>query len=221
MGTTIRLSADDGHGFDAYLVEPEAEAKAGIIVIQEVFGVNGHIRGLADGFAAQGYAALAPALFDRLERGAALDYSEASLATGRALRTKLGWSDPLRDIGAALAHLRGRSKVGAVGYCWGASLAWLAATRLPVDCAVCYYGAQIVQFVEDTPRCPVMLHFGRTDPLIPPEDVEKIRQARPEVTIHEYPGGHGFNCNERDDYRPESARRAGERTRAFFAKHLA
>lgn len=220
MAATIRLSADDGHGFDAYLAEPEGKAKAGLVVIQEVFGVNAHIRRLADGFAAEGYAALAPSLFDRLERGVELDYSEASLAKGRALRTKLGWSDPMRDIGAALDHLRGHGKVGVLGYCWGASLAWLAATRLHVDCAVCYYGAQIVQFHEEKPRSPVMLHFGRDDPLIPPEDVERIRKARREATIYEYPAGHGFSCDRRADYHAESAARAAERTLDFLAAHL-
>ncbi len=220
MGTTLQLEADDGHALSAYRADPEARCRGGILVIQEVFGVNEHIRRVCDDFAARGYAAVAPALFDRIERGVELDYTDDGLARGRELRTALGWDDPLRDVAAAAATLQEAGKVGTVGYCWGGSIAWLSATRLDVACAVCYYGGQIVQFCAERAGCPVLMHFGERDPIIPPEDVERIRGAQPEIPIYTYPAGHGFNCDARADYDSESAALAKERTLAFLAEHL-
>lgn len=220
MGVKTNLDVEDGHRLDAYLAEPEGKPKAGLVVIQEIFAVNGHIRSVCDRFAAEGYAALAPSLFDRVERGVELDYSETNIEKGRLLRTRLGWDEPLRDIRAAVDRLEGLKGVGVVGYCWGGSLAFLSACRLEIGCAVGYYGAQIAQYADQRPRCPVMLHFGKMDPLIPPEDVAAIQKARPEATIHEYPAGHGFNCDLREDHHPPSAAQALERTLAFFAAHL-
>lgn len=221
MGKNIELVAADGHKLQAYRADPEGvRPRAGIVVIQEVFGVNGHIRSVCDDFAAQGYAVVAPALFDRLESGVELDYDEASLARGRELRTALGWEHPVRDVAAAVSELAELGKVGSVGYCWGASVTWLSATRLDVSCAVCYYGAQIVDFCDEEPRCPVLLHFGERDALIPLENVERIRNAHPTLPVHMYPAGHGFNCTARSDFHPESANLARERTLAFFAQHL-
>lgn len=220
MGTTIELTATDGHRLSAYRVDPEDMPRGGIVVIQEVFGVNRHIRSVCDGYAAEGYTVIAPALFDRLEPGVELEYDDVDLARGRELRTSLGWEAPLHDVAAAVATLKEIGKVGAVGYCWGASITWLSATRLDVDCAVCYYGAQIVDFCEAQPRCPVMLHFGETDPLIPLENVERIRKAHPDVPIYFYPAAHGFNCDARADFRADSAKVARERTLEFFTQHI-
>jgi len=220
VGTPISLEAADGHLLGAYRADPAGAARAGLVVIQEVFGVNDHIRRVCDGFAAEGYAVIAPALFDRAERGVALDYDEAGLARGREIRTALGWDDPLRDVAAAVTALGGAGPAGVIGYCWGGSLAWLAATRLDVACAVGYYGGQIAAFVDERPRCPVLLHFGERDPIIPAEDVGRIREAHPEVPVHVYPAGHGFNCDARSDYDGESARLARERTLAHLAAHL-
>lgn len=220
MGKSIELTAADGHKLQAYRADAKGRSRGGIVVIQEVFGVNRHIRRLCDDFAAQGYTAVAPALFDRLEPGIELDYDEVSLARGRELRTALGWQQPVKDVAAAVAKLAERGKVGTVGYCWGASVTWLSATRLDVACAVCYYGAQIVDFCEEQPRCPVLLHFGERDSLIPLENVERIRQVHPTLPLHLYPAGHGFNCDVRGDFHAESAQLAGERTLAFFAQQL-
>jgi len=220
MGTNIELKASDGHALGAYRVDPPETPRAGLVVIQEVFGVNRHVRGLCEGFAAEGYATVAPALFDRLERGAELAYDDAGLARGRALRTALGWTDPLLDVAAGIGAVRAAGKVGVVGYCWGGSVAWLAATRLDADCAVCYYGGQIVHFKDEHPQCPVLLHFGDRDPIIPEADVEAIRAAHPVLPIHVYPAGHGFNCDERADHDPESAALARERTLQFLREHL-
>jgi carboxymethylenebutenolidase len=220
MGKNIELTAADGHKLQAYRADPEDRSRGGIVVIQEVFGVNEHIRSVCDDFAAQGYTVVAPALFDRLERGVELGYDEASLARGRELRTALGWEQPVKDVAAAVTELAERGKVASVGFCWGASVTWLSATRLDVSCAVCYYGAQIVDFCQEQPRCPVLLHFGERDSLIPLENVERIRKAHPTLPMHMYPAGHGFNCDMRDDFHAESAQLARQRTLAFFAQHL-
>ncbi len=220
MGETISLTADDGHKLGAYRSRPTGARRGGLVVIQEIFGVNGHIRSVCDGFAADGYDAVAPALFDRAERDVELGYDEAGRTRGRAIRSDLAWDGAVSDIGAALTALSGEGKVGVVGYCWGGSLAWLAATRLGPACAVSYYGGQIVQFKDETARCPMLMHFGDIDKSIPLDDVATIRAAHPDIPIHVYPGGHGFNCDQRADYQPESAALARERTLAFLAEHL-
>ena len=220
MGESISLTAGDGQRLGAYLARPAGTAKAGLVVCQEIFGVNFHIRDVADEFAAAGYLAIAPALFDRLEPGVELGYSEDEVARGRALRTALAYETVMLDVGAAAEEVRTAAGVGAIGYCWGGSLAWLAACRLPVAAAVGYYGGQIHEHRAETPKCPVLLHFGEHDTIIPNEHVAEIRALHPEVTIHTYDAGHGFNCAPRDDYRPEAAALARERTLAFLAEHL-
>ncbi len=220
MGEMISLTADDGQKLGAYQARPTVARRAGLVVIQEIFGVNGHIRSVCDGFAADGYHAIAPALFDRAERGVELDYDEAGMARGLAIRCQLEWDNAVRDIGAALATLSGEGKAGVVGYCWGGSLAWLAATRLGPACAVGYYGGQIVQFKDEGAGCPVLMHFGDSDASIPLDDVATVREAHPDIPVHVYPGGHGFNCDARASYHAESAALARERTLAFLAEHL-
>lgn len=220
MAGMIELTAADGHILSGWRADPDGAPKGGLVVVQEVFGVNAHIQSVAASFAAEGYAVVAPALFDRIEKGVALDYTEAGLARGRELRVALGWDGPVADVAAAAAVLKPAGRVGVVGYCWGGSVAWLAAARLEVAGAVCYYGGQIIQFVEEKPKAPVMLHFGETDALIPLADVDRIRAAHPEVPVHLYPAGHGFNCAARPGYHPEAARLARTRTLAFFAEHV-
>ncbi|MFQ5985606.1 MAG: dienelactone hydrolase family protein [Alphaproteobacteria bacterium] len=220
MGSWIELEADDGHKLDAYRARPHAPVRGGLVVVQEVFGVNDHIRRVCDGFAADGYDVAAPALFDRIEKKVELGYGADELAAGRGYRTRLAWDDVVRDVKAATRAVTETGRVGVVGYCWGGSVAWLAATRLDVACAVGYYGGQIIQFKDEKPRCPVMLHFGEKDSLIPAADVAAIRAAQPEVTVHLYPAGHGFNCDRRKDFDPASADAGRRRTLAFFAEHL-
>lgn len=220
MGEKVTLHASDGHDLDGYRTKPKGEAKAALVVIQEVFGVNAHIRDLCDGFAADGYVAIAPAVFDRARKEIELGYGEEDIKQGRALRDKLGWDGPMRDIGAAIQMARAFGKVGVIGYCWGGSLAWFAACKLPADAAVCYYGAQIVDKNNEKPRCPTRLHFGTEDASIPAATIDAIRKAHPEVEIEMYPGPHGFNCDHRAAYRAESAKRARAATLAFFSRHL-
>lgn len=221
MGDAIRLAASDGHAFDAYRAVPKAERKGGLVVIQEIFGINDHIRDVADRFAAAGYEAIAPALFDRVQRKVELDYTPDGIAAGRELAAAIGWDWPVADIAAAAAALGPRGTAGAVGYCWGASWTWVAACRLDLGCAVCYYGRHIVDLLGETPRAPVMMHFGEDDASIPMENVDKIQAAHPDMPIHIYPGvGHGFNCDRRADFGPEQSALALERTLGFFADHL-
>lgn len=221
MAETIELTAADGHTLSACRALPAGTARGGVVVIQEVFGVNAHIRDVCDRFAAAGYAAVAPALFDRLTPGVELGYDEGGITRGRALVAELGWETPLLDISAAASALKAHGKVGVVGYCWGGSVSFLAGCRLPFACAAVYYGRQIVDFLAETPRCPMIMHFGADDPLIPQENVAAIRAARPDVPIYVYAGaGHGFNCDRRADFRADAATSALGRTLDLFAHHL-
>lgn len=219
MGEVIRLTATDGHALDGYLARPAGPPRAGLVVLQEIFGVNAHIRQVTDGFAAAGYLALAPALFDRIRPGVDLGYDE--LPAAREIMTALDRGATVRDMAAAVAAVRGAGRVGAVGYCWGGALADLAACECGIEAAVSYYGRHTATWLDLHPRCPVLYHFGKLDPLIPPETVAQIRAGRPEGVFHVYEeAGHGFNCDARHEYHPASARLAMERTLAFLQAHL-
>ncbi len=221
MGETIELEAPDGHVLGAYRAAPAGVARGRLVIAQEIFGVNGHIRAVCDGFAADGYDVVAPALFDREERGAELAYDETGFARGRGLASQTGNDNAICDLAAALDVVRDGATIGVVGYCWGGALAWLCATRLDVDCAVGYYGARIITYNHERPRCQVMLHYGERDASTPADDVARVRAAHPDATIHLYPAGHGFNCDQRTaDFHAESAATARERTLAFLAEHL-
>ncbi len=220
MAEHISLEAEDGHRFDAYLAQPDGPAKAGLVVIQEIFGVNGHIQGVADGYARDGYLVAAPALFDRVERGVALGYGPEDITRGRALRGEIPWDQAAMDVAAAAEAVRSAGKAGVVGYCWGGSVTWLAACRGGFAAAVGYYGGQIHDLKGERPTCPAMLHFGERDTHIPPEMVAGIASAHPDVEIHNYPAGHGFNCDQRGDYDPDCAREARQRSIAFLDRHL-
>ncbi len=220
QGETIELTAADGHRLGAYLARPAGAPKAGLLVAQEIFGVNRHIRAVTEGFAADGYLAIAPALFDRRERDLELGYEAEDVAHGRELKGATSWDEAAQDVAAATAAVAEAGQVGVVGYCWGGSIAWLAACRLPIAAAVGYYGGQIRELSGETPRCPVMLHFGEQDAAIPLDDVEAVRAQHPEVPIHLYPAGHGFNCDLRGSYHAESAALARERSLAFLAERL-
>ncbi len=220
MGQTIELHAADGHRFAAYRAGPE-NALAGLVVVQEIFGVNSHIRNVADRFAALGYAVIAPALFDRTERGVELGYLAEDVQRGVAVRGKITNEQALLDIAAAAAELQTAKKF-IVGYCWGGSLAWIAATQTKIfNAASGWYGSQVVQTKDAAPHCPVQLHFGEKDQGIPLSDVAAIHKAQPGVDIYTYPAGHGFGCDERTSYDSESASLAQCRTVAFFVKHQA
>ena len=222
MGQNVRLTAEDGHQLDAYRVAPAGTPRGGIVVIQEIFGVNHHIKNVTDSFAADGYVALAPAMFDRVERGFESGYAPADIERGRAVRGKLGWDTMIMDVRAAVKALAAEGlKVGVVGYCMGGTLAWLAATRVDgVAAAVGYYGGGIGDTAEEKPRCPVMLHFGETDASIPKEHYEKVMKIHPTLPVFIYPAGHGFSCDERGSYHAESAKQARQRTNEFFKTHV-
>lgn len=220
MGSTITLTASDGHQFSAYKSGP-ANATAGVVVIQEIFGVNQHIRNMADRLAAEGFLAIAPALFDRAERGVELGYTGDDVAAGRALRGKVPDIGAILDVEAAAAALGGLP-VGIVGYCYGGTIAWWGATRTKsFKAASGWYGGGVATTATEHPSCPVQLHFGEKDTGIPISDVEKVRAAQPGVDIFVYPGAqHGFGCDERASFSAPDAALAQSRTVAFFRKLL-
>jgi len=220
MGEFQTLMARDGHEFSVYLAAPRAKPRGAILVIQEVFGVNRHIRAVADGYAAEGYVAVAPALFDRVRRGVELGYSGPEIQEGVGYMLQIKREQLLRDLNATFAIVKHAGRVGIVGYCWGGTVAYIAACELGVACAVSYYGGGTAQNLDLKTRHPVMYHFGERDAHIPVETIDRIRAADPTGIFYLYPAGHGFNCTDRPDFDPPSAALALERSLAFFAKHL-
>jgi carboxymethylenebutenolidase len=223
VGKILTLTASDGHKFSAYRADPAGKPRGGIVVIQEIFGVNDHIRRVTDGFAADGYLAIAPALFDRIKPNFEVGYSENDIKVGREMKAKSDAEAALRDIAAARDAIKSVGRLGVVGYCWGGYLAWLAATRLDgFSAAASYYGGGIGSVANETPKCPVIMHFGEKDSAIPLTEVDKVREAQKgrNVEIHLYPAGHGFNCDQRGSYDADSARTARERTLAFFRQYI-
>ena len=222
MGQKLTLTADDGHSFGAYRADPSGPARGGIVVLQEIFGVNVHIRDVCDGFAADGFTCIAPALYDRSShRDCELGYEAEDMATGRKLREEFSWDDTVRDVAAAVAVLAGEGlEVGSVGYCWGGTISFLAGVRLDVSAAVVYYGGQIIPYKDEKAGCPMLMHFGEHDAGIPLSDVEQIRAAQPQAAIHIYDARHGFNCDRRGSYDEAAAKLARQRTIEFFGTHL-
>jgi carboxymethylenebutenolidase len=223
MGKMLRGKAADGHELDVYRADPTGTPRAALVVVQEIFGVNSHIRAVCDDFAAQGYVTVAPALFDRVERGVELGYEEGDVSRGRALREPVSLEAALADVEAAAALLEEgfAGRIGVVGYCWGGTVAWVAATRSRTFAAVVgYYGGGIAGLAAEQPNCPVQLHFGELDHAIPLTDVDQVKAAHPELPVFVYPAGHGFNCDQRGSYHADSARLARERTLAFLGEHL-
>ena len=214
------LVAADGHRLQAYEAVPVGAARGGVVVVQEIFGVNDHIRRVADGYAADGYRVIAPALFDRVRPGIELGYTDADIAEGRKIRGQLTFEQALADVEAARKAL-GDGNIGIVGYCWGGTVTWLAAARLPgFAAAASYYGGGIGQFAVEHPRCPTQCHFGEKDHAIPLSEVAAVRDANPAVEVYTYPAGHGFNCDARASFDAAAAKLARERTLAFFRKHI-
>jgi carboxymethylenebutenolidase len=222
MGEFTTIMARDGHEFQAWLAAPPGRARGALVVLQEIFGVNAHIRSVADGFAAEGYTVIAPSLFDRVRRGIQLGYSAAEQQEGAGYRAQLTPETTLKDVAAAIAVVRNSGRVGAVGYCWGGTLAYLAACQLPVSCAVVYYG-KVTAYLEQKPRCPVLYHYGQEDASIPAADVDKVRAViQPPAALFTYAGaGHGFNCDQRASYNPQAAGEARTRTLQFLARYVA
>ncbi|MGD0832671.1 MAG: dienelactone hydrolase family protein [Terracidiphilus sp.] len=223
MGEWVKLRAEDGQELSAWVARPEGEPIAGLVVVQEIFGVNAHIRSVADGYARDGFLAVAPALFDRIEPGVELGYEGEDAQRARSFIPKLDVEKSVLDTKAAMdyaANTTGK-KVAVIGYCYGGTIAWLAATRLGAAAAVGYYGGRIANYANENPGCAVMLHFGKQDAHIPAEEIDKVRSAHPEVEIYMYDAGHGFNCDARSSYNPAAAKEARERSQAFLKRQLA
>ena len=221
MGEFTTIMARDGHEFQAWLAAPARRPRGAVLVIQEIFGVNSHIRAVTDDFAAQGFTAIAPALFDRVRRGIELGYSSTEMQEGAGYRKQIAPEKALLDLAAACAVVKHSGRAGSVGYCWGGALSYLAACRLPVACAVVYYG-KVTEYLEEKPRCPVMYHFGSADQSIPPADVERVQAAYPQAPLYIYPGaGHGFNCDQRGSFEPQAATLARARTLDFLNRYVA
>jgi carboxymethylenebutenolidase len=223
MGDHVKLQAGDGHELDAYVARPAGKPIAGLVVLQEAFGVNSHIRSVTDGWAGNGFLAVAPALFDRVQRGVELGYGQEDLQKGVSLIRQGNSDDRVKDVAAALDYARKAtgSKAGVIGYCLGGSMAWLSAARLNPDAAVGYYGGQIIAYAGESPKAPLLLHFGLQDQHIPKAEIDaKVASAHPEVPIFWYDAGHGFNCNDRASYNADAANLARERSLDFLKKHL-
>jgi carboxymethylenebutenolidase len=222
MGSMIELQAADGHKLAAYRAEPAGKARGAVVVIQEIFGVNSHIKGVADGYARDGWLVVAPAMFDRSQRGYDTGYTQPEIQAGIAVMQKLDWKQTLLDVDAAIAEAKKAGKVGIVGYCWGGTVSWVAAARTAgLACAAPYYGGGMPGFITDKPRVPTMCHFGELDQSPTLDQSKAIAKAHPGITAHFYAGaGHGFNCDQRGSYNAEAAKLARERTVEFFRKHL-
>jgi carboxymethylenebutenolidase len=221
MGQMIKLTTKDGVTIGAYESAPTGTSRGGLVVLQEIFGVNHHVRDVADDFAGAGYHAIAPALFDRVAPGTELGYDSEDIQKGVAIRARTKLEDTLADIEAAVGAAAEAGRVGVVGYCWGGTLAYASAAHVPgLAAAVGYYGSGIAGMLAGQLLCPVLLHFGDRDKSIPLADVEKIRRAHPDITIHIYPAEHGFNCSQRPSYNPVAAELARERTLDFLAQRV-
>jgi carboxymethylenebutenolidase len=218
----VVLRASDGQELGAYVAWPDGEPVAGLVIIQEIFGVNAHIRRVTDGYAKDGFLAIAPALFDRIEPGVELGYEGADAQRARSFIPRVDLDKAVLDVEAAVQYAAKSTgkRGGVVGFCWGGTLAWLAATRMPVQVAVGYYGGQITNYVHEEPKAPVMLHFGTQDTHIPAESVDQVKAAHPEVDIYWYDAGHGFNCDARASFNPDASQLARVRSLAFLKKHL-
>jgi carboxymethylenebutenolidase len=222
MGKMIELTAADGHKLAAYRADPAGKPRGGIVVIQEIFGVNSHIKSVADGYAADGYLAIAPAMYDRVQRGYETGYSQDEIQAGLKIMQGLDWSNTMKDVDAAVKAASSAGKVGIVGYCWGGTVAWVAAARTPgLAASAPYYGGGMPNFKDEKPKIPVMANFGEKDQSPTPEQAKEILAKHPEVQGHFYAGaGHGFNCDQRGSYNAEASKLARQRTVEFFRKHV-
>jgi carboxymethylenebutenolidase len=222
MGKMIELTAADGHKFSAYRAEPAGKPKGAVIVIMEIFGVNSHIKAVADGYAADGYVAIAPAMFDRCHPGLDVGYTGADLDTARAAMQKAKLDEAIKDVTATLNEVKSAGKVGIVGYCWGGTCAWKSASSVDgLSCAIAYYGGGVPGLIGDKPIVPVMFHWGETDGSIPLEKAKEVAAAHSNQIHYFYPGaGHGFNCDQRASYNAEAAKLAKQRSLEFLAKHV-
>lgn len=218
MGHPVSLSTPTGP-ISGWRADPPIPPRGVLLVVQEIFGVNAHIRQMVNRFAAHGYIAVAPAFFDHVDYHIELEYDEPGVTRGRELVDQIGFERVLGDLGAIEESLRGDCKIGIVGYCWGGTVAYLANTHLGLP-AVSYYGGRTFPLLHQRLLAPMEFHFGESDPLIPPEHVAATREAHPHATVYTYPAGHGFDCDQRADFDEPSAVAALDRTLNFFSRVL-
>ena len=221
MGNMIQLTAVDGHKFSAYRAEPTGKPKGALIVVMEIFGVNSHIKKVTDEYAADGYLAIAPAMFDRVQPGLDIGYTPADIEVGRGIMQKMKLDDAMKDVAAAMKEVASAGKIGIVGYCWGGTVAWKAACTLNgLACSAPYYGGGIPGLINEKPKCPVMFHWGETDHSIPLEKAKEVAAAHKDQTHYFYPAGHGFNCDQRGSYNAEASKLARSRTLELLKKNV-
>ena len=221
MGESIKATASDGHEFDIYLAQSKGSPRGGVVLIQEIFGVNNHIKNVAEKFSSNGYLVGAPSLFDRVQRDIQLGYSTEDIRRGRELKDNLSNESPLMDITATLNIVRSAGHVAVVGYCWGGTLAWLSACQVDgFNAAISYYGGGIGKLLSIQPKCPTIFHFGEQDHAIPAEEINSLRQAHPECPVFLYPADNGFNCEQRDSFHSTSSAIAFERTIQHLDKYI-
>ncbi|MEK9671167.1 MAG: dienelactone hydrolase family protein [Rhodospirillaceae bacterium] len=223
MGKDIKLTAEDGFELGAYRADPAGKARGGIVVIQEIFGVNEHIRDLCDRFADLGYLSVAPAVYDRFEPNFQCGYTPDEIAVGRGLKDKgnAAFDNVIMDVEAARKVAAEAGRVGITGFCWGGVVTWASACRLHFQAAACYYGGGILPYVKEQPNCPTILHFGEHDKGIPLADVDQIAEAHPECPVYIYDADHGFHCDMRGSFKPHAAQVASVRTFLLFDEHVA
>lgn len=217
MGESVRIRLLDGAAIGAWYAKPPRTAAGGVVVVQEIFGVNAHVRSIVERYASLGYETIAPALFDLVEPGVELGYDATGVERGRDLAAKVGFDRAVSAVASAAQYLGCPGQIAVIGYCWGGTIALLANTRLGLP-AVDYYGGRSLPFLHERPRAPLLIHFGNHDPIIPPHAIERHRSALPEAQIHVYEAGHGFNCEQRSDYDAKSAALALQRTLDFLAR---
>jgi carboxymethylenebutenolidase len=218
MGESITLKAADGHSLGAYIARPSTDPRGGVVVVQEIFGVNSHIRSVCDRYAKAGYLAIAPAIYDRIEPDVQLGYSPEDITRGRDIRGKCTMENVMLDVSAAIDKIAEAGKTGIVGYCWGGTIVFVSACRLgdKLSCGAVYYGGQIIPHLNEKPAVPLTMHFGDLDTSIPAADIARIRAAHPEATVHIYEGAdHGFNCDQRKQFNADAARLTERRTLLF------
>lgn len=221
MGKMIELTAADGHKFSAYRADPAGKPRGALIVIMEIFGVNAHIKAVTDSYAADGFLAIAPASFDRVQRGLDVGYTPADIEIARPLMQKMKLEDAVKDVTATLNEVKSAGKTGIVGYCWGGTCSWKSASSVAgLSCAIAYYGGGVPGLIGEKPLCPVMFHWGETDASIPLDKAKEVAAAHANQIHYFYPAGHGFNCDHRGSYHAESAKLARARSLEFLSKHV-
>jgi carboxymethylenebutenolidase len=221
MGEVIKGTATDGHKFDLYLAQPVCAAKGGIVLIQETFGVNDHIKRVAEDFASDGYLVGAPSLFDRIAPNIELERNPKNISRGKDLKENIGNKNPLLDIASTINIVKSAGNVAIIGYCWGGTLAWLSACQIAgLSAAVSYHGDEVSELTNMYPKCPTILHFGENDPAIPISRVTLFKETHPDCTVHLYPTGHSFNCQQNNNFNLASSKIALERTMEHLAKYI-